>query len=381
MLINAGSRDELENEKGIAHFLEHLLFKGTEKRSALKIISAIDESGGELNAYTSKEETFVYASFIKNDIRKAVDLVVDVVTHSIFPEKEIEKERGVIIDEINSYKDDPAEDIYDFFEENFFGKHPLGSRILGSKTSVKKHQKSDFQKFIHRCYNTDEMVFCTSGDFSFDRILKIVEPILSEVPTKLRNFQRTPVSEISHFQINKSKTIHGSHCLLGTQAFSRKDEKRLPFLLLNNVLGGPGLNSRLNLSLRENNGLTYHIESHLASFSDSGLWTLYFSTDKNKLNHAIELVYKELNQLRNKKLSPLQLSKAKKQMVGQLAIARENHGSMFSIAAKSFLTFGKVDTMKELADKIYKINSTEIQELANEIFDLNKISGVIYEGR
>lgn len=374
ILINRGSRDE-KGLRGVAHFLEHLFFKGTQKRKAYHILSAIDNSGGELNAYTTKEETFVYASFLKSDIRKAIDVVCDVVSQSVFPEKEIEKERGVILDEINAYKDDPAEDILDCFEDYWFADHELGSNILGSVHDVRRINRGSIVDFIHNTYRNDEIVFCTVGQFSFEKILHYAVPALEKF-----TFQATP-SERNHFPgraepfiKTEHRNVHGAHCLIGFPGVTRSSDDRIVCGLLNNLLGGPVMNSLLNLSLREKHGICYQIDSQLITYFDTGIWTIYLNTDAGKLEKAVDLSLREIKKLRENSLSTLKLHQIKKQVKGQLALSQENPGSLIHVMGKSYLTRGRVETLKEIMHKIDSITPQEALRAANQYLEVDKMS-------
>jgi predicted Zn-dependent peptidase len=374
ILINTGSRDE-KGLRGVAHFLEHLFFKGTTKRKAYHILSTIDNSGGELNAYTSKEETFVYASCLKSDMRKAMDIIGDVVNNSLFPEKELEKERGVILDEINSYKDDPGEDIMDCFEELWFANHELGSNILGTVQDVKKISRKSIIDFIGNGYRNDDIVFCSVGQFSFEKILQYATPILEKFNfNALPNTRQPFMASVPPFTKTERRNVHGAHCLIGFPGVTRSSEDRIICGVLNNLLGGPVMNSMLNLSLREKHGICYQLESQLISYTDTGIWTVYLNTDPGKMEKAVDLALVEINKLRENTLSTLKLHTVKKQVKGQLALSQENPGSMLHVMGKSYFTRGKIESLKEIMHKIDIITPQDALRAANEYLIKDKMS-------
>lgn len=374
ILINTGSRDE-KGLRGTAHFLEHLFFKGTQKRKAYHILSVIDNSGGELNAYTTKEETFVYASCLKGDMRKAIDVITDVVSHSLFPEKEIEKERGVILDEINAYKDDPGEDIMDCFEEYWFGDHELGANILGTIKDVKRITRNSLTDFIRDGYRNDDIVFCSVGQFSFDKILQYATPLLEQF-----SFNAPPATRTAFTGRNESflqtehRNVHGSHCLMGFPGVTRVADDRIACGVINNLLGGPAMNSLLNLSLREKHGICYQIDSQLISYTDTGLWTVYLNTDPGKMEKAVSLALTEVKKLREMALSTLKLHQVKKQVKGQLALSQEHPGSLIHIMGKSYITRGRIESLKEIMHRIDLITPQEALRIANEYLDPARMS-------
>jgi predicted Zn-dependent peptidase len=381
LLINAGSRDEEGFKPGVAHFLEHMMFKGTQKRKTHHILSRIDEVGGELNAYTAKENTFVYTSFLDTYIDRALDLMEDIIFHSVFPLKEIEKERAVIIDEFQSYKDDPAEEMGDQFDALMFAGHTLGTNILGSVDSVTNIQQADLKKFVANKYCTDRMVLCYIGPTPKEKFKAKAEKYFSGVKTNTSKKQREPFSDYSSFVLEIEKEMYSSHCLVGNVAYGLNNKKRLPFVVLNNILGGPGLNSRLNMNIREKYGYTYYLDASYTPFEECGQWAIYLSTDVKNLDKTISLVYKELKNLRDTKLSTLQLSKAKTQIMGQMALANENTSGMLHVIAKSFLLFDRLDALPDLYKKVEKITSSQLLDIANEMFDEKKLSRLVYRNK
>ena len=379
LIINAGSRDEEEHEHGMAHFIEHAIFKGTKKRKAYHILSRLDDVGGEINAYTTKEETTIHTSFLKNDYERAMELISDITFNSVFPGKEITREKEVIIEEINSYKDDPAELIFDEFEELIFKNQPLGNNILGSPKDLRRFTKKDIESFISKNYHTDEMVFCSVGDISFTKLKKLANKYFGQIEPNLRTNQRTRIDSY----ITETKTIkkntHQTHCIIGNIAYNTHDKKKVGMILLDNMLGGPGLNSRLSLLLREKHGYAYHVESNYSAYSDTGIFSVYFGADKENFTKCIKLVKKEFESLRTKKLGIVQLKKAKRQLFGQIAISSENNASLMLAMGKSFILFNKVDDLKKIKEKIEAVTVDDIQEIANEVLDINKMSMLVYQ--
>lgn len=379
ILIHTGSRDEEKNEHGLAHFIEHMLFKGTQKRKPYHIMSRMEDAGGETNAYTTKEETCIYASFLSHDYPRAMELISDILIGSTFPVKEMEREKEIIIDEINSYKDSPGELIFDEFEEKIYPNHPIGRNILGSPGSIQGFTRQDIYKFIAKKYNTDEMVFCSVGNISVNSLIRYFKKYFSEIPSNRRSVKRlntglyNPSSEIL------KKGTWQTHCILGTTAYDVMDKRRIGLHLLNNILGGQGLNSRLNLSLREKKGYAYNIESSYSPYSDTGVLSIYFGTDHENLEKSIKIANHEMKQLRIKKLGSLQLRKAHRQIIGQLARARENHENLMFSLGKSFLLFNHFESMEEITRKIEAVSSEELLEIANDILASERLSTLIYK--
>lgn len=379
LIINTGSRDENSKEHGIAHLIEHMLFKGTARRKAYHILSRLDDAGGELNAYTTKEETAIHASVLKEDFEKAVDIIMDISFNSIYPEKEIEKEKDVIIEEINSYLDSPAELIFDDFEEMVFSGQPLGRNILGTPESVKSFTQKSINDFILKNYSTNQMVFCSVGNISDDKMIKLFVKYFGPVPEKKKKRRSNKTALYEPASIVKKKDTYQNHCIIGNVAYDLNDNRRLGMFLLNNLLGGQGLNSRLNLSLREKNGLAYNVESNYNSYSDTGVFSIYFGCDSLNLDKSISITLSEMNRLRNKKLGALQLNKAKNQIKGYLARGYENHENLMLSLGKSLLVFNRIDTLEDICKKIDKLNSSQIMDIAGDIFEPAKLSTLIYK--
>jgi predicted Zn-dependent peptidase len=379
LVINTGSRDEMAAEHGMAHFIEHMLFKGTKKRKAYHILSRLEDVGGELNAYTTKEETAVHASFLKEDYERAIELIRDITFNSVFPEKEIEKEKDVIIEEINSYLDNPAELIFDDFEELIFLNQPIGRNILGTPESVKSFSQEMISGFITNNYNTGQMVFCSVGNISDEKIMKLFKTNFTDIVTE-KSKERTYESWLykPDFVIKKMDTFQ-NHCIIGNLAYDLKDKRRMDMFLLNNILGGQGLNSRLNLSLREKNGMAYNVESNYNPYCDTGIFSIYFGTDSQFLDKSISIAMSELKKLRTTKLGAIQLNKAKNQIKGYLTRGYENHESLMLSLGKSILVFNTIDTIEVIRKKIDNVTASELLETANDIFDPSRLSTLIYK--
>ena len=379
VIINAGSRDETQNEHGLAHFIEHVIFKGTQKRKAYHILSRLDDVGGELNAYTTKEETCIYASFLIRDFERAVELIHDITFNSVYPEKEMEKEKEVIIDEINSYKDNPSELIFDEFEELIFSDDPMGRNILGTPELLRTFTKKDIERFIKNNYHTDQIVFCSIGNITDKKIDKLTERYFSGIPENLRKTSRPAITTYKPRNKTITKNTYQNHVMIGNIAYSYQHKDRLGLSLLNNLTGGPGMNSRLNLSLREKNGIAYNIESGYTPYDGTGIFSIYYGTEEENLDRSLNIVHKELKKLRNKPLGTLQLSKAARQLKGQIAISGENMENLLLTIGKSYLLFNKVDSLETVYKKIDKITAKDLQRIANEIFDENMLSTLIYK--
>lgn len=379
IVVNTGSRDELESEHGIAHMIEHVIFKGTRKRKAYNVISCLENVGGEIDAYTTKEETCVYATFLKEYYGRAMELFADIIFNSTFPDHECEKEKEVIVDEINSYKDTPGDLIFDDFEDLIFNGHPIGRNILGTPESIDKYCHTDIQRFINRTYNTDQMAICSVGPVDFKTIVKQAERYFGDIPTKKRDFTRTPINEYTPKDLEVEMDTHQSHCIFGNRAYPIDHQNRLAFELINNTIGGPGMNCRLNLALREKHGYTYNIESFYTPYTDTGAFGIYFGTDYEKIDKCLTIIRKELRKLREEKMGVLQLDRAKKQMIGQLAISTENYSGLMLNLGRSCLLFDTIDPLSEICDKINRFTSSDLLNVANEILDENQFSTLIFK--
>ena len=378
ILINTGSRDERDDEHGLAHFIEHSVFKGTKKRKAFHVLSRIEDVGGELNAYTTKEETTLYSTFLADFYDRAAELLSDILFNSVYPEKEINREKEVISEEINSYKDSPSELIFDEFEELVFDGHPIARSILGTDKNIVNFNRESILKFIENNYHTDQMVISSVGKISFSDLLNIIQKYFGSVNTKHRINERVRFNNYIPKQKQLTKDTFQTHCVLGNIAYDVVHPKRIAMVLLNNILGGQSMNSRLNLALRERKGLAYNIESNYTAYSDTGLFNVYFGTDKENFDMAYDLVLKEFKLICEKKLGAVQLSKAKKQLIGQIAISTESHEDLMLVIGKSYLLYDAVDPLRVVFKKIDAITADDLFEVANEILDKNNLSRLIY---
>jgi predicted Zn-dependent peptidase len=381
VVINVGSRDELPEQQGLAHFIEHLIFKGTKKRSNYQVLSRLENVGADLNAYTTKEDTTVYASIQGKYYSRAAELLADIVFRSVFPEKEINKEKAVVIDEINSYKDNPAEWIHDEFDELIFRNHPLGRNILGTKEKLKRYNRSDVLLFRDANYITSRVVISSVANLSLSKAVAITEKYFSELTAENAPMQRQPFSGYKPETLTRKYSRHQSHVVIGNTACSAHDPRRYAMSLLNNILGGPAMNSRLNIALRERNGIAYNLESNFQPFSDTGLLSIYCGTDDALMPKAIELIHKELWKLRNVSLSPAGLYTTKRQVKGQLSIALESYQNEMLAMGRNMLFYGQVEPAEEIYRKINNITSSELIEMANEVFDPAQLSTLIFSNQ
>jgi predicted Zn-dependent peptidase len=378
LMIGAGSRDELSHEHGMAHFIEHVLFKGTKKRKSFHILSRIDSVGGELNAYTTKEETCLYASFQKQYLERAIELLSDICFHSTFPSREIHKEKEVIKDEIQSYLDSPSEQIFDDFEEHLFPNQPLGRTILGTAESLDSFKQQDILKFRKRLHVSSQTVWSVTGDYEPEEIQQLFGKYLIRQSEGKSGAVRHKPKAAPKFEQTVHRKTFQAHCVMGSECLPASDRKRTAMVLLNNMFGGPAMNSRLNLNIREKYGFTYNLESSYTALSDTGLFTIYLGTDSVYLDKTLNLIEKEMQKLRNQKLGVVQLSAAKKQLCGQIALSQENHSSVMMGLARSVLLFDKVDSIQKIYSEIEKISAETMLELANRYLQPKHLSSITY---
>jgi predicted Zn-dependent peptidase len=381
VVINAGSRDELPNEQGLAHFIEHMIFKGTVKRTAYQVINRLDNVGADLNAFTTKEETCVYASVLTPHFPKAVELLSDIIFNSTFPEKEMLKEKAVVIDEINSYKENPAEWIQDEFDDILFPGHQLGKNILGTPAFLRKFTQQDLKSFVQRLYSTSQVVLSSVGSYSFEQVKRLTEKYFASRVERSGSPGRKAPSGYHSQLITRKFGRHQAHIIIGNIAYNQHDKRRIPMALLNNLLGGPAMNSRLNLALREKHGIAYNLESSYQPLSDTGLFTIYLGTDEKMVDKAISLVLKELEKLRHNQLGLTQLRIAREQLKGQLAITNEANQNDMITMGKSLLVFDRVDTIEEIYLKIDSIDQAMVLEVANQVFDPAQLSQLVFNNR
>ena len=412
--INAGTRNEEPGEEGLAHFCEHVTFKGTERRKAWHILNCLESVGGDLNAYTNKEGTVYYSAILKEHIARAVDLLSDIVFHSVYPQAEIDKEVEVICDEIESYNDSPAELIYDEFENILFKGSPLGHNILGTAEQVRAFKTEDALRFTQKLYRPDNAIFFAYGDIDFKKLVKLLKTLNFEHGTL--NFMNsktseTPAAEMeagdanhkvqsSQFKVQSKevqsskfnvqskvagqtivmqKNTHQAHVMIGTRAYDVNDDHRMPLYLLNNMLGGPGMNAKLNLALREHNGLVYTVESTMVAYGDTGTWSIYFGCDEHDVKRCLRLVRKELDKFMQKPLSEAQLKAAKKQIKGQVGVACDNRENFALDFGKSFLHYGWEKNVDRLYEQVDEITAAQIQAVAQELFDKDRLTTLIFK--
>lgn len=422
--INAGTRNEEPGEEGLAHFCEHVTFKGTERRKAWHILNCLESVGGDLNAYTNKEGTVYYSAILKEHIARAVDLLTDIVFHSVYPQAEIDKEVEVICDEIESYNDSPAELIYDEFENIIFKGSPLGHNILGTAEQVRSFKTEDALRFTRKLYRPDNAIFFAYGDIDFKKLVKLIRKALADDDSgkvaenaansvgKLAEEKLPQISQIAqisgdensitteksvssvksvgpenHPSVGKEiagqtivmqKNTHQAHVMIGTRAYDVNDSRRMPLYLLNNMLGGPGMNAKLNLALREHNGLVYTVESTMVAYGDTGIWSIYFGCDEHDVKRCLRLVRKELDKFMQKPLSEAQLKAAKKQIKGQVGVACDNRENFALDFGKSFLHYGWEKNVDRLYEQVDEITAEQIQAVAQELFDKDRLTTLIF---
>lgn len=393
--INAGTRNEEPGEEGLAHFCEHVTFKGTERRKAWHILNCLESVGGDLNAYTNKEGTVYYSAILKEHIARAVDLLTDIVFHSVYPQAEIDKEVEVICDEIESYNDSPAELIYDEFENIIFKGSPLGHNILGTAEQVRSFKTEDALRFTRKLYRPDNAIFFAYGDIDFKKLVRLLKKsFLSEERRVKSEKFNSPEAQtqfnIQHLTFNTQhsfegqtivmqKNTHQAHVMIGTRAYDVNDSRRMPLYLLNNMLGGPGMNAKLNLALREHNGLVYTVESTMVAYGDTGIWSIYFGCDEHDVKRCLRLVRKELDKFMQKPLSEAQLKAAKKQIKGQIGVACDNRENFALDFGKSFLHYGWEKNVDRLYEQVDEITAEQIQTVAKELFDKDRLTTLIFK--
>ena len=421
--INAGTRNEEPGEEGLAHFCEHVTFKGTEHRKAWHILNCLESVGGDLNAYTNKEGTVYYSAILKEHIARAVDLLSDIVFHSVYPQAEIDKEVEVICDEIESYNDSPAELIYDEFENILFKGSPLGHNILGTAEQVRAFKTEDALMFTQKLYRPDNAIFFAYGDIDFKKLVKLLQRALADDKSvgKLAEEKLPQISQITQISRDENsiaeeksvssvksvgpknypsvgpeehpsvgeeiagqtivmqKNTHQAHVMIGTRAYDVNDDRRMPLYLLNNMLGGPGMNAKLNLALREHNGLVYTVESTMVAYGDTGTWSIYFGCDEHDVKRCLRLVRKELDKFMQKPLSDAQLKAAKKQIKGQIGVACDNRENFALDFGKSFLHYGWEKNVDRLYEQVDEITAAQIQAVAQELFDKERLTTLIFK--
>lgn len=377
--VDAGTRDELPGEEGMAHYVEHTIFKGTEHRRAWHIINRMENVGGNLDAFTSKEETIIYSVFLREHFARAAELLVDIVFHSTFPQAELDKEVEVIIDEIQSYEDSPSELIFDEFEKMVFEGHELGRDILGSPDVLRGFKSQDALDFVHRNYTPDNMVFFIRGDISFKRIVKRMEALTGDIPCGKGRRERHPVPLYVPGSRVVDRGSRQSYVMLGCRSFESESRKQTVLFLLNNLLGGPGMNSRLNVALREKRGLVYTVETNMTTYTDTGVFSIFFGCDDEDVDKCMSLTRTELSRLSDAKLTPAALAAIKKQTIGQLGVAGDNFEANTLDAGKIFLHYNKYDDEEKIFERIMNVTADDIRDVAAEKFSEENMSMLIYK--
>ena len=378
LLIEAGSRDELAGENGLAHFIEHSLFKGTAKRRTFHILNRLDSVGAELNAYTSKEETWITASFLSEHLERSVELIADIAFHSTFPEREIAKERDVIIDEIHAWRDNPGDAIFDEFQSILYPDHALGNNILGDEHSVGGFGRKDVLRFIERQYRNDRLVFSSVGPMPAKKVRRLTEKYLSQQQTEASQLQRIAPQGYTPLRQEGENAVHQVHAVLGSPGYGMGDPKRTALMLLSNHLGGPGMNARLSLNIRERYGICYNIESSYFPYADTGEFTVYFGTDVKTFARAERLVLKELRDAREKRLGVVTLKQAKQQLIGQIGLGADSGAGWMSTMGKSIMLYDRVRPLEEAFHAIESVTADDVLEVANEVLNPERLSTLVY---
>jgi len=379
LLIGFGSRDERAREHGLAHFYEHCLFKGTEHRKTFHILSRLDAVGGELNAFTAKEETWIHATFLRQHLDRAVELIADIAFHASFPEKELEKEKTVIADEIHSYLDSPSDMIFEEFDTLFFGEHPLGRSILGTEKSLSAFTREDLVRFRNRILHPDHLIISCAGPISPEQLRNELEMHFGSQPVRRHPRKRAAYTAEGVKSRTVQKDIHQVHYVMGFPAYSYPESGRAALTLISNVLGGPGLNNRLSLNIREKHGYAYHIDSSYAPFSDTGIFSVYLGTDRKHLERCRKLIWNELDAFRHKSISEKALRESKQQLLGQIAIGQDSGSAIMFNLGKSLLVFDKIDTLEDIYERVRQISAREVRDVASAIFDERKMTELVYE--
>lgn len=377
--IGAGTRHEQPGEEGMAHFCEHMSFKGTEHRRSWHVLNCLESVGGDLNAYTNKQETVYYAAIPKEHFTRAVDLLSDIVFHSTYPQTEIDKEVEVISDEIESYNDSPSELIYDEFEQMLFRGHPLAGNILGTIETLRTFRTNDARRFTQRFYHPANAVFFVYGQVDFKKVIRLVEKHTAGIPTPQPETICQPLTPYQAEHRMVERNTHQAHVLIGNRCYGGADSRLTGLFLLNNLLGGPGMNSRLNLSLRERNGLVYTVDSTISHYTDAGVWSIYFGCDNKDVEHCRRLVLKELRRLREAPLSNSQLAAAKRQLIGQIGVSCDNFESYALAMGKTYLHYNRFRDIDRLRQKLEELDAETLQQTACEIFDESQLTTLIYQ--
>ena len=376
--LDIGSRDEKNHQQGLAHFWEHMAFKGTEKRRGFQIINRLESVGGELNAFTTKEKICFFASVLDNHLNRSVELLTDITFNSTFPERQIDLERNVILEEMSMYRDNPEDAIQDDLDALVFGKHSMGVNILGTEKSVKGFKQASFKEFVSSNLDTSKVVFSIVGNISEKRVAQVVKKHLEPIERKVGSTKRMLVNAPKPIVQKIPKPISQAHCAIGGHAYSVFSKKRIPLALMVNILGGPGMNSRLNMALREKRGYVYSIDANYTSYTDTGIFSLFFATENNQMAKSVKIVEKEIVRLKEQTLGNMQLHKAKQQIMGQLAMGEENNSSLMLMMGKSLLDRGEIPSLDDLFAQIENVSSKDILDVANEILIAENLSHLYY---
>ena len=378
IMLDMGSRDEKPHQQGLAHFWEHMAFKGTKKRTSLQIINRLEIVGGELNAYTTKEKICFHASVLTPHYERALELLADITFNSNFPDKQVERERGVILEEMAMYYDSPEDAIQDDFDDIVFANHQLGKNTLGNQESVSNFKRQDLLDFINENLDTERVIFSSIGSLPFKKVIQLVEKFLKDIPAKSSNLIRTPPINYTPQNLSVTRSITQAHVAIGRTSYPLADDKRLPFFMLVNLLGGFGMNSRLNLAVRERNGLVYSIDAGYTPFIDTGYWGINFATEVKRLGKVNALILKELKKLREVTLTKTQLVNTKEQLMGQMAMSEEGNMSFMLMMAKSLLDINRIDSLEYLFEQIQGVTAIQLQDLANEMFQEQDLSSLTF---
>lgn len=377
--FRAGSRFEKKNQTGLAHFLEHCVFKGTKKRNGIQTISRIDEVGGELNAYTAKEELCLHASFPKSHTARALELLSDISINPVFTKKEVEKEKEIIFDEINSYLDSPYDKIFDDFEEELFKGHALGNNILGVKEGLANLNKKDLEGFVKDYFSKENLVVSFVGDISLKVIERMLGKHLHAMPEKGSQVKIDPFSGYKPFRIVRKEANYQAHLVMGGMAPSYFNTSRTAMAMLMNMIGGPAMNATLNISLRERHVLAYSVEANYVPYADVGFWQVYVGCESKNIKKSLKLIENELDRLQKKPISTAKLKKVKQQFKGQLALSMDVNSGLMHSLGKSLLAFGQIDTIEEIHKSIDSISADELQKLAQTYMQKSEVSSLVFD--
>lgn len=379
--ICAGTRNEDAGEEGLAHFCEHVTFKGTVRRTSMQILNRLESVGGDLNAFTNKEDTVYHCAILKEHFARAADLLTDIVFHSTYPQAEIDKEKEVICDEIESYNDSPAELIFDEFENAIFEGHPLGHNILGTAERLRGYTTDHALRFTGRYYRPENAVFFVYGDVDFKKVVRTLEAATSGLSASAVPCAPPAASPLPAYiprRLETGRGTHQAHVMTGCRTFGVDDSRRMPLYLLNNLLGGPAMSARFNLVLRERNALVYGADSSMVNYSDTGVWCVYFGCDAGDIDRCLRLVRHELDLVMQKPLSDARLARAKRQIKGQIGVACDNRESFALGFAKSFLHSGRARDIGKLFRDIDMVTPDRIQSVAQQLFGEDNLTTLIF---